>query len=49
MFYITLRGCCLEHQGDLVSRLIRGRTRITIGAIEVTNLLTLYPKPSIIS
>ena len=31
MFYITRRGCYLERQGDLVRRLIRGRTRITIG------------------
>ena len=34
---------CLEAQGDLVSRLIMGITRVTIGFIGVINLLTKSP------
>ena len=33
----------LEGQGDLVSRLIRGMTRVTIWVIVVVNLLTKSP------
>ena len=33
----------LEGQGDLVSRLIMGITRVTIWVIGVINLLTKFP------
>ena len=36
-------GLYLEGQGDLVTRLIRGRTRVTIWVIGVINLLTKSP------
>ena len=35
----------LEGQGDLVSRLIMGRSRVTIWVLGVMNLLTKSPDP----